>query len=723
MFTNVIFLGMAEKFLEEILGGGLKHDDDVNKSLQNRFADPSAYCSIEEFAGFYFNLIKTQTDEFIKSNISTCNTPRKSIGNIAEDTPDSSKQDLLCYLKTLQNRAQQDQKAQEGSSVQRQSSRELFVNQNDSAPLQKTIDSPMFATRKSLESSTPVNKFNRSIDFPPVNTSTPQSFRNTNNSFSINDQSSLTFRNSPRNSLDTSSRNNSINKRNTSSPFCLGDFFNTSAASNSGKGKRNNASQSAKFYNDDFPSLGGEVPPKKIETKPKKRVVPITVSRKTGSSSFASSSFQGENNLLNGEMVEGVDILSERRKMRSISKDFSIELEPQKNLHENLPIIAQSPLKTPTFRYDKKKVERRDVLITMAQLYSFLIDMNLVPNILSEFSYLVGLLNTDHDPKLIVQDGKSLIDIVSNLLKNLNNCIFFAIQVLNSQKQNLALLDVMTIRVVIDNERIQQLPGELYEHLCQAVQQKSKLEQGKLNKSHNNTSQVVFFQQETDNRDNFPSDREFLSFKTQRDMFYKILRSWELKHLDPSYDFRKDLGMKIRSLIAQMEHPINMAHLAKLFTAQLIISCNFDNSANELQMALPGIDLSKLSKLRQRLVAPSQFSTQYLFPGNQAFFRDFILCAESIMFMEQLKISLINDLMEINDSSIETLSITPGNDEEEKSFCEEFIVRAETMTTMRVLAKFIGFVVSRPYTFDGCRNTLVDQKQTQIRNLVRKTNV
>lgn len=45
-------------------------------------------------------------------------------------------------------------------------------------------------------------------------------------------------------------------------------------------------------------------------------------------------------------------------------------------------------------------------------------------------------------------------------------------------------------------------------------------------------------------------------------------------------------------------------------------------------------------------------------------------------------------------------------------------VRAETISTMRVIGKFIGFVVSRLYSYDGYRNSLVDQKQMSIRNLV-----
>jgi hypothetical protein len=37
---------------------------------------------------------------------------------------------------------------------------------------------------------------------------------------------------------------------------------------------------------------------------------------------------------------------------------------------------------------------------------------------------------------------------------------------------------------------------------------------------------------------------------------------------------------------------------------------------------------------------------------------------------------------------------------------------------MRVIGKFIGFVVSRSYSYDGYRNSLVDQQQMSIRNLV-----
>ena len=96
-------------------------------------------------------------------------------------------------------------------------------------------------------------------------------------------------------------------------------------------------------------------------------------------------------------------------------------------------------------------------------------------------------------------------------------------------------------------------------------------------------------------------------------------------------------------------------------------------------MVLPNVDLSKLSKLRHRLVAPSLFSTQYRFPGIQAFFRDFITsCDQHNMFLEQLKVALISELLDANDSCFEIITInvpevTFNKNGEEKAI-KEFLV-------------------------------------------------
>lgn len=745
---------MAEKLFESLLSmaSELQDTTSLNQWLFEKFKHPDAPCTLDEFAVYFLGLVKTQTDEFIKNNTSTCNTPRKlTVGSAVEDRGDSLVQSTSLLGKESEKglKVSINEKHSDDRSNKRQPARQLFSKQEGSVftPSDaQAINSPFSNNRSgSIETSTPVMSFSKNQrSFEGTPGITPNSFKNTKNSFYLNDQSSLTQRNNSRNSFEQSSRNTSSNRRNSSSPFCLGDFINTSSSQGKGKKKSNacqQLDQTPTFNASDFPPIEKSpnvLVPRKADSKPKKRVVPITISNKStpNSSNFVSSSFQSDNNLLSlsGIEAEGTcDILTERRMLRAerdaISKDFTTDMEPQRNLHafvrESFPAVTQSPRKA-SFQYDDSKVVHKEVLVMMAKTHSFLIDMNLIPSVLSEFTYFFSLLNTEQE--LIEQppnqsQTKSLTEIASSLLKSLQNCVFFASQVLNYQKKNLALLDVMSIRVILQNERTQQLTVELFDCLRTAVQTKSKVESSlQSNSSVGNNLRQVFFQQETDNRDNFPSEREFSAFKKQRDLFYVILRSWEFKHLEANYNFRSHLDSKIRSLVTQMEHPVNMAHLARLFTAQLIISCNFDNAANELQMVLPNIDLMKLSKLRQRLVAPSQFSTQYLFPGSQAFFRDFITCCDQHMiFMEQLKISLINELMQINDSTMEVFCITRSNDDEsnEKIIAsEEFIVRSEAMTTMRVLAKFVGFVISRPYSYEGYRNPQVDQKQSEIRNFV-----
>lgn len=95
------------------------------------------------------------------------------------------------------------------------------------------VESPRFVNatiNEAAASSTPTlsSRMHRSID----EMSTP------NSSFHFNNTTKSSFGgNSSRKSFDYSGNknNNSISRRNTSSPLCLGDFINTSGASSSGK--------------------------------------------------------------------------------------------------------------------------------------------------------------------------------------------------------------------------------------------------------------------------------------------------------------------------------------------------------------------------------------------------------------------------------------------------------------------------------------------------------
>lgn len=149
-----------------------------------------------------------------------------------------------------------------------------------------------------------------------------------------------------------------------------------------------------------------------------------------------------------------------------------------------------------------------------------------------------------------------------------------------------------------------------------------------------------------------------------------------------------------------------------------IIPSTKEVNHSELESDLPNIEPMKLNKLHQRLIAPSHFSTHFQFPGNQIFFKDFIVAAEhQTNFIEQLKIILTNELIDMNDSSYETLNLSTI-DETEHENRHEYIVKSDTLSTLSVLAKFLGLILARPFIYEFGVNTVVDNRQIELRNKV-----
>lgn len=211
-------------------------------------------------------------------------------------------------------------------------------------------------------------------------------------------------------------------------------------------------------------------------------------------------------------------------------------------------------------------------------IYSIILDLNLVTNILTEFAYLVNLINVDADEyyeryshmlsigsvaevstkestaatgvvavtaatAAVVVATKNEIDTSTStttmnevgasnesssmLLRNINNCVYFGLGVLKLQKHVLRLLDTSSIKVLLDNERLTTLDATIKDDLMTVYAHKMQLESSlhghdSAFKVHN-ISMKVFYQQEQDTQINFPSSREFATFKKQRDTFYSIL--------------------------------------------------------------------------------------------------------------------------------------------------------------------------------------------------------
>ncbi|XP_053666917.1 protein disks lost [Anopheles marshallii] len=518
-------------------------------------------------------------------------------------------------------------------------------------------------------------------------------------------------------------------------------------------------------------SLDGALPGgssgKKSGTQ-RRRIAPTTVSRTvSGRHDFNSSSFRSENNLISIESHEDAshDPRGMLRHLKDeIRSDFlqAEKAEMQRNvrakqslhssfnhsekLHPSLDGVTdkiddlvpmddkkeEKDVSTMILVIEFDKVTQKLIIDRLVTIYALLMDLNLVPNMLNELAYLINLVSTERyivsqrnpETTSAVTDNNASTELF-NVLRSPHNCVYFATEVLYHQRTLLALLDCTSLRVVVENEHLGVLHPTLSGFLRDMLAQKMKLENPFINQASsggdpllNNSINNVFYQQENDTKDHFPSSKEFSAFNKQRDLFYAALRVWETEHLNPAWEFEVKLGSKVRAMLDILNHPINMSHLAKLFSAQLIISFNFDNSASELQMALPNIDLTKLSKLRQRLVGPSIFSTQYLFPGSQMFFRDFIVASENHqIFIEQLKAVLIHELLQMNGSTYEIFSICGV----ENTTRSEYVVRPETIATMRVLAKFIGFIITRPFQYEGGRNTIVENRQIELRNMLLPT--
>lgn len=204
------------------------------------------------------------------------------------------------------------------------------------------------------------------------------------------------------------------------------------------------------------------------------------------------------------------------------------------------------------------KIVNRMALDKFVAIYSIILDLNLVTNILTEFAYLVNLINVDADdyyeryPHMLATvtvatpcDGrnetatavaKNEIDTSDAmdasgstfmLLRHINNCVYFGLGVLKLQKHVLRLLDTSSIKVLLDNERLTTLDATIKDDLMTVYAHKMQLESSlhghdSAFKVHN-ISMKVFYQQEQDTQINFPSSREFATFKKQRDTFYSIL--------------------------------------------------------------------------------------------------------------------------------------------------------------------------------------------------------
>ncbi|KAF1534168.1 Codanin-1, partial [Eudyptula minor] len=422
----------------------------------------------------------------------------------------------------------------------------------------------------------------------------------------------------------------------------------------------------------------------------------------SGSSLEAFATVQEGNltSVISNSLQEEREMLKKER--YRISLDPGTPTKPSYTRSASLP--AESHLVTCA---NPTKVSCKKQLECLAQLYSSCIAENLVPNIFLELFFVLQLLTSkgtstaeDEDNDLEVNEGNASR---RQHFRSVHNCVYFAVQVLDYQYEIISHLEKGTLKLLAENERIASFSPTLHERLRQAYESST----AKVSLLLPCSVQSVSFQPETDNRSNFPSDRAFHIFKKQRDIFYELLREWEDNHEKSGWDFERVLGNKIRAMMAHLSATCNHSHFARLFQKQLIQMCKGpigggtswgDTPDQDVLNMLGSDNLSRLKRLQERFVVPQSIRGPCpppSFPGCQQFFRDFILSAGSYQFNQHLMDSLCLKILELDGLTLVEHEHSDGEaDMDEQDEKKRFTV---VLLSLRLLAKFLGFLVFLPY--------------------------
>ncbi|MBN3291180.1 CDAN1 protein, partial [Polypterus senegalus] len=199
----------------------------------------------------------------------------------------------------------------------------------------------------------------------------------------------------------------------------------------------------------------------------------------------------------------------------------------------------------------------------------------------------------------------------------------------------------------------------------------------------------------------------FFCFICFRDIFYELLREWEDYHKEPGWEFDRALGSRIRVMVSQLNAAGNHCHFARLFQKQLLQVSNCPHSsrsgdASDLDvLGMLGTDnLSRLKRLQERFIQSQSITGPCpppSFQGHQEFFRDFLLSAGSFQLNQHLMDNLCQQILQLDSSDIIGIDNTKEEGEGDVEQQGEKQRFSSVLLTVRLLAKFLGFLTFLPY--------------------------
>ncbi|XP_014844265.1 PREDICTED: codanin-1 [Poecilia mexicana] len=508
---------------------------------------------------------------------------------------------------------------------------------------------------------------------------------------------------------------------------------------------------------EDFPPVGS-CPVSSGTSKPSRRINPTPVSADRPHSKpktcFTSTPLQKASSPpLGAEPLEGLGLTAVGSPMslkeeRELLKREKTKLAQQAASLSPFSLDPCTPTKTgsgaeskvtpdpQTMCPEPSRVTFSSDLDVLAELYCTCISENLVPNVYLELFFVMQLLTSRSLHTHNDEEQLSLCSVNSDVLercylRQVHNCVYFAVKVLENQFQLVAHLDKCTLRLLAENERVASFSPDLKDRLSQAQNRST----AKLSPSASTFIHSVPFQPATDNRSNFGSDKAFHTFKKQRDIFYEALREWEDLHKEPGWNFDVALGTKIRGMMSQLTSAENHSHFARLFLKQLVQMCkgprtstlSVDTTDADLLGMLGADSLGRLKRLEERLIQPHRVvgpCPPPSFPGHQEFFRDFIQTASCCQMNQHLQDSLCQQLLHLDEVSILRPSASVGEGEEEEDGDMEQQDEKQRFSSVlllaRLLAKFLGFISFLPYQTSEKPSREIQEASVALRSKVVK---
>ncbi|UYV74388.1 CDAN1 [Cordylochernes scorpioides] len=400
----------------------------------------------------------------------------------------------------------------------------------------------------------------------------------------------------------------------------------------------------------------------KKKTKNTRRITPtalISVPKVEDTAAFKSENAF----LMPSQSEEGTNLNKERELLKQKREILSSSLSQNIEIINKTSVNIKMPL-TPDFT----KISNPAHLNRLSDIYSTLINMSMVPNILNEILFLFQLLTIK---KYEENDDDT------NIFSSIHNCIYFTLSTLQKLSVLPILLDGSACKNLLQIPFLSDYSPEFHQTLLKLYQKITFYKKFKLS-----SIQGVPFQVDTGNKENFSDEKSFHVFKKCRDLFYSIYRDWVQNHQKTGWLERSDFGRRVKQILEPSSDLSVILHIVRLFKTQLV-TCGLASSEDD-------DTTDKLEKLNQRLVVPSKQDHHSSFVESEEFFYEFIKASDSNLLVSHLMLHLSADIMKMDRIEI----FQSADSEVVEATRERFF---STVQSLRTMARVLGFLNFLPF--------------------------